>query len=524
MYFKPRLGLGGGRMNKYHLDSVVALKYATEPNSYIYRPIVRYLYNKHMGFEHYNTTLSDVFRMLKENEVVNDEYTETNLQEALNQLETWEVIKSRQEKQSGMTIEEFKKKRYLYQITDLGLEVDALLLRIDDLDEKLMGSLDSRQFSRLFKFLETFKDIDAVYVPPDKASEIWMNVFETHKTLRTNATNYLFHIQEAERANLFNTELFLNFKDTFMQYLGTYISELDRVKYKIYKLINEIDEAHVDKYIDVLIEANKPNSILYEDFSEEKLKISLKNKWVELKTWFLGTKGGTSDIEVLSDKTKEAIRLIVTYANRLSDSMTNTQNRVTDYQALAKKFIDSSSLKNAHELYAAAFGTSHSRSLHVTEEISLNEDGQYSNADEIWNTDIKPYQTPNMSNRGPKGKTKASVIKNNKLERQRRVMESLEKKREEERKMKELIKEGKIILSEIKEPLEPFQRKVLLKWIMRTTNMRLGKTKKNTFRTETGLTLKANYRSKEVVTIPCKDGALRGFDIEFVVEGERYDE
>ncbi len=507
-------------MNGYQLDSIKAFKYVTEPNSYIYRPIVRYLYNKHMGFEHYSTTIGDVQEMLLKNNIEEQTYLDSNLQELLNRLEEWEVIKSKQEKQSGMTIEEFKKRRYLYQITDLGLEIETLLIRIDELDEKLVGSLDSRQFSRLFKHLEKLSDIDAKYLSShDLVSEIWSNVFDTHKTLRTNASSYLFHIQEAERANLFNSELFLEFKDTFMQYLGTYISELDRVKFKLFKLIKEIEDSHVEKYIDVLIDFSKPNSLFQENYSEEKLRISLKNKWIELKAWFLGVNGSSSDIDVLSDKTKEAIRLIVTYANRLSDSKMNTKDRLVEYQTLAKQFKNCGSVNEAHRLFGAAFGASHSRSLYATEKIEIIENGDYSNVDEIWNTGIKPLKTPNMGNRGPKGKSKASAIKNNRLEQQRRIMESLEKKRDEEQKVKELIKDGKIVLSEITIPLEPFQRKVLLKWLMRTTNLRMGKSQKNIFRTETGLTLSVRYRSKEMIVIPSKDGDLRGYDIEFIVEG-----
>lgn len=506
-------------MEKYQLEPIKAFKYVTEPNSYIYRPIVRFLYNKRMGFELYNTTIGDIYRLLAENNIIDENYSEFNLQESLGRLEEWEVIKSRQEEQSGMTIEEFKKKRYTYQITDLGVEIESLLIRIDELDEQLVGNLDSRQFSLLLKHLERFRDIEPTpFLSPERISEYWTSVFDTHKTLRKNASDYLYHIQEAEKANLFNSELFLEFKDKFMQYLGTYISELERVKFKIYKVINEIKESHVNKYIDALIEGNKPNSFLQENYSEEKLRVSLKNRWMELKVWFLGTGGSRSDIEVLSDSTKEAIRIIVTYANRLSDASMNTKNRISEYQSLARKFKNCSSLKGAHELYATAFGVSHSRSLYAPEEITIVENGKYTNEDEIWNTNIKPIKIPNMGNRGPRGSSKASAIKNNKHKQQQKIIESIEKKREEERKIMELIKDGRIILADIKEPLEPFQRKTILKWLTRTAKLRLKKTIKSSIRTETGMTIRVRYRSKNMIVIPSKDGVLRGPDIEFIVE------
>ena len=404
---------------------------------------------------------------------------------------------------------------------DLGIEVESLLVRIDELDESIVAKMDGKQFSILLKHIERLKDIDPKYVSShEKVYEIWSNVFDTHKRLRTNASNYLFHIQQAERSNLFNTALFLEFKDTFMQYLGTFITELERVKFKIYNVIREIEEQHIDSYIQVLVEASKPNQFLQENFSEDRLRISLKNKWAELKTWFLGINGSMSDIDVLKDKTTEAIRLIVTYANRLSDSK-NTKDRISEYQSLARMFKDSASLQDAHKLFGAAFGATHSRSLHATEKIEIMEDGRYTTGEEIWRTSIMPFKTPNMGNRGPRGKSKTTAIRNNRIEQQRRIIENLKKKREEEQKVKALIKNGKIILSEIKDPLEPFQRKVLLKWLMRTAKMRMGKSIKTTFRTETGLTLRVQYRSKEIIVIPSTDGDLRGYDIEFIVVGEK---
>ena len=85
-------------MSKYHLDSIKTFKYITEPNAYIYRPIVRFLYNKHMSLEHYKTTIQEIHQMLLENEVVDENYTIANLQESLDRLEEWEVIKADQEK------------------------------------------------------------------------------------------------------------------------------------------------------------------------------------------------------------------------------------------------------------------------------------------------------------------------------------------------------------------------------------------------------------------------------------------
>jgi uncharacterized protein (TIGR02677 family) len=506
-------------MKKYNFDVIKVFKYVTEPKAYIYRAIMRYLYDKHIRFETYTATFSDIYSMLLENEVINEDYNESNIHEAIRSLETWEAIHSRKDKQRGMTIEEFKSSRYTYQITELGTEIEELLIRIDELDEKLMTGLNSTKFSLLLKYVTTFREIEPRYLSSnDKILEIWSNVFDTHKALRNNATNYLYLIQEAERQNLFNSELFLQFKDSFIQYLGTFITEMTNVKNNIIREIKCIDDSHIQKYIDALIEANKPNSILNENYSVEKLETTLWNKWNELRVWFLGYNGSASDIDILGEKTAEAIRMITSYANRLSDLLTGSQSRIEDYRVLAKKFITIPSIEEAHLLFGSAFGVSHSRSLYSPEKVESNLSGKYSNDGEIWYTDLKPIQTPNMGNRGPRGKSRASIIKNNKKQQQLQLIAKLEKRREEEVKIKELIKDGKITLASLDKPLESFQRKVLFKWLARTSKTRKSGIS-SPIRTETGLVVRVRYRSNDRIKILSIDGVMTGPDVEFIVEG-----
>jgi uncharacterized protein (TIGR02677 family) len=507
-------------MNKYHLDPVKAFKYVTEPNAPIYRAIMRFLHEQHIRLKHYTMTAEHIYQMLKENEIIDEtKHTYSHLQEWLNSLETWEAIQSRQNEQQGNTIPEWKKRRYLYQITDLGVEIEELLTRIDYLDEKLMSNLESRKFSLLLKNLEQLRDQNPKYIESnEKVHEIWSNVFDIHKELRSNSSNYLYHIHEAERKDLFNSMLFLEFKDMFIQYLGKYITELNRLKYRLAKTIQSISDEHVELYIQILVETNRPKSLFNENFSPEKLETTLRNRWKEVQAWFLGIDGSTSDIEVLTMKTREAIRIIVAYANRLTDSIESSQSRIDDYRSLANMFLQSDSLKSAHTLFSTSFGASHSLSLQVNEEMDVVESGEFSTPDEIWHTNKTPYQVPNMSNRGPKGITVATKIKNNKKEQQRRTIEQLESRREEEQKLKELIQGGKIILADVKE-LEPFLRKIILKWLMRTTKLRTSKNKiLKPFETETGLTFRVRYRSKDRIRVKCEDGVLIGPDIELIFE------
>ncbi|WP_339254326.1 TIGR02677 family protein [Sporosarcina sp. FSL W8-0480] len=507
-------------MNKYEFDSVYVFKYISEPNSYIYRPIMRFLYEKHMGLEHHSVMADEIYQMLLENGIVDDDFTELDLQDSLSQLEKWENIASDKVRRKGITIEEFKRKRYTYQITDVGVEVEELLIRLDELDEQLIGGMKSRQFSLLLRNLELLRDTAPRYLSSsEKVNEIWMGVFETYKALRIDASNYLYHIQKAEKENLFNTELFLEFKDNIIHFLSSYISELNKTKHKINKVIGEISSAHIEEYIDVIIQENRANALLYDNYSPERMRASLLSKWKELNSWFLGGGGNMSDIDVLSERTNEAITMIVSYANRLSESMSNSQSRIVDYRTLASWFKSCQSLDGASQLFAAVLGVTHSRSLYAKDEIHINHDGKYVDADDIWITNTDNFIIPNMGNRGPRGKTQATSIKNNRIEQQRRIRAKIEQRKLEEESVKDLIRNGKIILEEVGE-LTPFQRRTILKWIRKTTKQRVrGQERNKLFRTETGLRMRIRYREeKKQIEIKCKDGILKGPNIEIVFE------
>lgn len=503
-------------MENYHLETMDTFKYITEKNAYIYRPIVRYMYNKHIRLDHNGVSIQEIYKFLKSEQILSESFTEIEVQEWMNRLEIWEVVYSQQEKQKGMTIEEFKRKRYLYQMTALGLEVEALLIRLDEMDERLVGQLDSKQFEKLFIALEIFSIIEPTKsITAEKITELWNNVFETYKRLRKNAADYLYIIQEAEKKNLFNTELFLEYKDNIMRYLGTFVTELERRKYKLIKLVLSIEDDHIQKYVEALIHVNKASVILYDDYSEERLRANLTNKWLDMKRWFVGASNSVSDIDILGEKTRDAIRLIVTYANRLSDSMANAQNRINDYKTLARKFIETNSGKDAKKLYVCAFGAEQGRSIYVNENLPLTEDGRFTTADDIWPTEIRPYTVPNMSNRGPKGGSKSTSLRNNRLEQQRLVMETLRKQREEEEKLMALFTDGKITMSEIGGLLDSSQRRILLKWLDRTS-----KKKDGILRTSTGMKVRVNRINKRRVSVTCSDGILHGYDVEFEIQGD----
>ncbi|MBW7474312.1 TIGR02677 family protein [Paenibacillus oenotherae] len=506
-------------MKNYNFDSEPLFKYLTEPRAPIYRAIARFLYEKH-NRQDSSTTIDEIQELLTRNVIDSEDFDEARVKEALRSLEKWEVIETEKTKGRGMTIAEWNRNRFTYRLTKAGIEIETLLIRLDEPDQSLLSGLKSRQFNILLNKLELLKNTQARYLSRERMMEVWSSVFDVHKELRTNASSYLYHIQKAEKADLFNTEAFLEFKDNIMQYLGAYIMELKRNKHSIREMIKSIPDSHIEDYVDTMLKENKVNALLYEDYSPDEMRVSLLEKWRELQTWFLGSNGSMSDIEILEERTNEAIGMIVTYAKRHSEAR-NTASRIQDYKILAGLFKQSGSMENAHKLFAAVMGASNSRSLFSPSDIEIQSDGKYINGEDIWKTNIGVFYLPNMSRTGPRRERNNSVIQNNDEQQKYIMIEKIKRRKAEEEDVKRLIKDGKIVLANT-EILKPHQRKTILKWLNKSVKQRQGKKDaKKYYRTEMGFKFKVTYRSdNKRVPILCTDGVLYGPDIILEFEGE----
>lgn len=506
-------------MENYQFDVVKSFKYITVPNAPIYRAIMRFLYDKHRQFETFGVTLKDVHQMLLTHKVVEEDFPLSKVEESMKALENWEAVRSHQSQEKGLSLEERKKKRFIYRITDVGVEIENLLSRLGELEETMIVSMDSRKFIKLFRYLEIFKDYEPIF-PNETVIEVWKNVFEIHNELVKNAAWYLGQIQEAEKTNLFNTEIFLEFKNNFIQYLGTYITELNKNKYKICRLLDSISDEHVKKYIDKIIEFNRPLSIFREDVSEDRMEFNYQNMWVKLKDWYLYKGDTMSEIDRLSNKTNEAISMIVSYANRLTDTMTNSQSKLDDYRFAAASFNECQTVEDAHKLFASIFGAANSRSIYAKDTLDIVEEGNFTSVEEVWGTPFTPLEIPNMGNRGPKGTMKQRTMNDNKAKQRDQLLGRMKQRKEEQDKMLKLIKGGKIVLSEVG-VLEPYHRKVILKWLSRSPDLRKTSNKKSIpFRTETGLLFRVHKRTDDKIQVACTDGTLTSPDIEIIFERE----
>ena len=213
-------------------EVVNLLKYATVENASRYRAIMRFLFEQHEKFKYYSKT-EEILDFLQENKLIDEDYNEDILYSDLKYLEQNENVTSRQDKEIVYTIEEFKKKRLKFQITQAGAEVESVLRRLDELEDVLTGALEGRQFERILKAIHELKAMDIPQESYEHLYEKWSSLMAILDTLKRNSTNYLAHLKSEKAEQLFKTEEFLMYKERFTDYLTKFILGMKKHRHRI---------------------------------------------------------------------------------------------------------------------------------------------------------------------------------------------------------------------------------------------------------------------------------------------------
>lgn len=477
-------------------EVVNVLKYATVENAPKYRAIMRFLYEQSEKFQHYSK-IEEILEHLKERNQIDEQYTQEKLYEDLKSLENWECVISKEDKAVVRTIEEFKKKRLEFQITNLAKEFESILKKLDELDDVLTGSLESKEFERILKGIYELKEVDVTKDSNDVIYEKWINLIRIIENLRRNSSNYLSHLKSEQAENLFKTEEFVLYKDKFTDYLTKFVYSMKRNRHKIAKELRNISDDFIETYIERLVEYfSLIPTVDGKKFDEERTKRIQQEKWLELNSWFVKSKDEKTEVERLLDETEKSIQVLSRYALRLSEIKNNSQNRKEDYRTLATMFYQSNSLEEAHRLAACVFGVPHTRHIFGKEKQTE------SSNENLWEQVPVQIETTPKNRTYERSKKMKSLVKMDKEKEQKRIREIVEQREEQQKEIENLIVNNRLVLRELP-VIQPYVRKTLLHWITKAVQ-----NKSRTGKTESGRSYILKIEDSQKIALQCEDGVL----------------
>lgn len=215
-------------------------KYLSTENSYRYRPIMRCFYQHYERLEYW-LYKEDVFSELKNNEIFSN-YTLEECERDLETLTDWLSLSKMQDTKNASSIEEFKNKKFRYQLTEYATEIERLTISLEEMEIKT-ASLEPKLFDRIRISLSNFENTNSL--TEEEINNLWTNLNEDFTKLNQNYQDFLKKFNEPKSEELLQSVLFLRFKSEIIKYLREFVKGYQKNIHYIRNSISKIDETLV---------------------------------------------------------------------------------------------------------------------------------------------------------------------------------------------------------------------------------------------------------------------------------------
>lgn len=428
-------------------------KYLNADNVSRYRCIMR------IFFENYEKLRYWMYQEDIYEEMIKDpffaDYRPEQCQQDLAMLVEWKNLNTIQDTRKVASIEEFKNKKYRYQMSEYSVEIERLVLRLENLFIE-GASLEPTLLERIRREIERFPEM--AEVDGNEVYTWWTDLNNDFVRLNQNYQDYIRDLNSVKAEEMMHTKEFLVFKDRLIEYLRSFIKGLQRnvgvIKESLRSQKEEVRETVFGKIIEYELLIPRMEVEISRPMIEEKIR----GRFQSIYNWFVGAEGAENEAGKLFDATNEIIRRITRYAAQLSEKNALGANRKEEYKKAAELFLRCNDLSEAHKMSAMVFGIE--RPWHLAGDLIRETDSMNQGVYE----EVPLQFTLKPRVRTYREKSKRSGIRESAEQKQETRRKLLQKQKEEMQKLQQLEKKGRIDFAELP-VLEPRIREILLKWL-----------------------------------------------------------
>ena len=333
--------------------SISETAYLTKENTKRYRPILRFFYlqNQKMNFMLYK---EDVFNEFAGKQGFED-YTLEQCDSDLTTLTEWKNLIAIQDTSVAYTLEEFKNKKYRYQLSDFAVKIESLVIELENLHIE-GASLEPTLIERIKEEIVQINSI--VNENETKVNGWWENLNADFKRLNDNYQGYIKSFYNIRMEEIAQSSKFIARKNDLVLYLREFIKALQDNSYHIEKILREIKPEIENKILEKVWQAqSKVIRIdrLDEELPEQEMRDRNSGKWKNIKRWFIGDEKRDSEVQNIEEKTSEIIRKI--------EARGNINSRKAEYKKICEMFCNTNNMEEAHKLSSLVFGMENTRHM-----------------------------------------------------------------------------------------------------------------------------------------------------------------
>lgn len=470
--------------------TLTEVKYLNADNVSRYRCIMRIFFENYEKLRYWMYQ-EDVYAQMTAHSFFAD-YTPEQCQQDLSMLVEWKNLNTIQDTRKVSSIEEFKNKKFRYQMSEYSVEIERLVLRLENLfveGASLEPTLLERIRIHIARFPEmTGLDVNQVYT-------WWNDLNNDFVRLNQNYQDYIRDLNSVKAEEMMHTSQFLVFKDRLVEYLRSFIKGLQRnvgvIEEDLRTLSEDVKQAVFEKVIQYELSIPRMDVEVSRELIEEKTR----GRYQSIYDWFVASNGGENEAGKLFDATNEIIRRITRYAAQLSEKNAFGANRREEYRKVAELFLTCSDVQQAHRMSAMVFGME--RPYHLAGDLVRETDSMNQGVYE--ESPLEITLKPRV--RTYREKARRSAIRESAAERQQTRARLIEQQRRDQKRLQELEVDGKIDFSTLP-VIDAHVREILLKWISDAMEDPAG-----VARTEDGRRFVLDMsQSKSRCVVHCEDG------------------
>ncbi|HEY5224764.1 MAG TPA: TIGR02677 family protein [Microbacteriaceae bacterium] len=304
--------------------------------------------------------------------------TVDSVTDALDQLVVWGNLSASPDTGRVVQVEDFYRKRHLFQLSREGEAVEKAL-RVYDESLGRRGSLQAVALEDIAVILREFialVDADVLDV-----SILYRNVESLTRRfgdLADNASAFMSSLQRTIDLTETDEEVFIAYKSRLIEYLERFIRDLAVRGPQIAALLESLDAEKVDRALRTLAERDAAEAAPDPDDADARTELaraylSWTNRWAGLRSWFLsvdarGVDTRDSQAKLLRQTALGAIPTLLDAVRAVNARRSGRSDRSADYLALAEWFHEAETDDDRHRLARAAFGLYPARHLTVPPE------------------------------------------------------------------------------------------------------------------------------------------------------------
>jgi uncharacterized protein (TIGR02677 family) len=296
------------------------------------------------------------------------------LTEALDQLLRWGNLRADVDTGRVTTVEDFHRKRSLYQLTAAGQAAEQAIAFYEEAIGR-RGQLQSVALADIAGQLQALLVLAAEDDPdPAKVHLLLLSVAERFSSLADNAQAFMSALRRAIDFSDGDVDGFVAYKERLIDYINRFIADLANSGARIAVLLTDLEAAGHERLLraaarreaaDAVPEGTDDAEGLAR--AQEQALDAWRNRWRGLDGWFTSRDAGhPSQARLLRQAAVTAIKQLIDAVSLLNERRSGRSDRSADFAVLARWFAEAPDDQAAHRLWRAAFGLSPARHLSVT--------------------------------------------------------------------------------------------------------------------------------------------------------------